>query len=79
MEEEDVKCFVVMAADAPLASRVSRTVSVLAPVGAAGGRPSPGTPCGSGVRQAPLPRVLPPDDWTDDYAKSEALRPNIGL
>ena len=41
MEEEDVKCFVVMAANAPLASRVSRTVSVLAPVGAAGGRPVP--------------------------------------
>ena len=34
MEEEGAKCFVVMAADAPLASRVSRAVSVLAPEGA---------------------------------------------
>ena len=31
MEEEGAKCFVVMAADAPLASRVSRAVRVLAP------------------------------------------------
>ena len=34
MEEEGAKCFVVMAADAPLASTVSRAVRVLAPDGA---------------------------------------------
>ena len=31
MEEEGVKCFVVMAADVPLGTRMSRAVGVLAP------------------------------------------------
>ena len=34
MEEDGVKCFVVLAADAPLGGRVSRAVRVLAPDGA---------------------------------------------
>ena len=34
MEEEGIKCFVVMAADAPLGTRMSRAVRVLAPEGA---------------------------------------------
>ena len=34
MEEEGVKCFVVMAADAPLGTRMGRAVRVLAPDGA---------------------------------------------
>ena len=73
MEEEDVKCFVVMAADAPLASRVSRTVSVLAPVGAAGGRPGPAPPVGTESDKHLFPESCLQDDWTDDYAKSEAF------
>ena len=73
MEEEGVKCFVVMAADAPLASRVSRTVSVLAPVGAAGGRPGPAPPVGTESDKHLFPESCLQDDWTDDYAKSEAF------
>ena len=34
MEEDGVKCFVLMAADAPLGRRMSRVVSVLALEGA---------------------------------------------
>ena len=34
MEEEGVKCFVVMAADAPLGTRMGRAVRVLPPEGA---------------------------------------------
>ena len=34
MEEEGVKCFVLMAAEAPLGRRVTRAVRVLAPEGA---------------------------------------------
>ena len=73
MEEEDVKCFVVMAADAPLASRVSRTVSVLAPVGAAGGGPGPAPPVGTESDKHLFPESCLQNDWTDDYAKSEAF------
>ena len=60
MEEEGVKCFVVMATDARLASRVSRAVSVLAPEGAKSDKHL-------------LPESCLQDDWTDDYAKSEAF------
>ena len=60
MEEEGAKCFVVMAADAPLASRVSRAVRVLAPQGA------------ESDKHLFLESCLQ-DDWTDDYAKSEAF------
>ena len=60
MEEEGVKRFLVMAADAPLASRVSRAVSVLAPEGA------------ESDKHLFLESCLQ-DDWTDDYAKSEAF------
>ena len=60
MEEEGAKCFVVMAADAPLASRVSRAVSVLAPEGAESDKHL-------------FPESCLQDDWTDDYAKSEAF------
>ena len=73
MEEEGAKCFVVMAADAPLASRVSRTVSVLAPVGASGGRPGPAPPVGVESDKHLFPESCLQDDWTDDYAKSEAF------
>ena len=60
MEEEGVKCFVVMAADAPLGKRVSRAVSVLAPEGAESDKHL-------------FPESCLQDDWTDDYAKSEAF------
>ena len=73
MEEEGAKCFVVMAADAPLASRVRRTVSVLAPVGAAGGRPGPAPPVGVESDKHLFPESCLQDDWTDDYARSEAF------
>ena len=60
MEEEGVKCFVVMAVDAPLGTRMGRAVRVLAPEGAESD-----------------PHLFPEsclqDDWTDDYAKSEAF------
>ena len=60
MEEEGAKCFVVMAADAPLATRVSRAVRVLAPEGAESDKHL-------------FPESCLQDDWTDDYAKSEAF------
>ena len=60
MEEEGAKCFVVMAADAPLATRVSRAVRVLAPEG-------------SESDKHLFPESCLQDDWTDDYAKSEAF------
>ena len=60
MEEEGVKCFVVMAADAPLGKRVSRAVRVLAPAGAESDKHL-------------FPESCLQDDWTDDYAKSEAF------
>ena len=60
MEEEGAKCFIVTAANAPLASRVSRAVSVLAPEGAESDKHL-------------FPESCLQDDWTDDYAKSEAF------
>ena len=60
MEEEGVKCFVVMAADAPLGTRVGRAVRVLAPDGAESDKHL-------------FPESCLQDDWTDDYAKSEAF------
>ena len=60
MEEEGVKCFVVMAADAPLGMRMGRAVRVLAPDGAESDKHL-------------SPESCLQDDWTDDYAKSEAF------
>ena len=60
MEEEGIKCFVVMAADAPLGKRVSRAVRVLAPEGAESDKHL-------------FPESCLQDDWTDDYAKSKAF------
>ena len=60
MEEEGVKCFVVMAADAPLGRRMGRAVRVLAPERAESDKHL-------------FPELCLQDDWTDDYAKSEAL------
>ena len=60
MEEERVKCFVVMAADAPLGRRVSRAVRALAPEGAESNKHL-------------FPESCLQDDWTDNYAKSEAF------
>ena len=60
MEEEGVKCFVVMAADAPLGRTVSRAVRALAPDGAEADKHL-------------FPESCLQDDWTDDYAKSEAF------
>ena len=59
MEEEGVKCFVVMAADAPLGSRVSRAVRALAPEGAESDKHL-------------FPESCLQDDWTDNYAKCES-------
>ena len=58
MEEEGVKCFVVMAADAPLGKRMGRAVRVVAPEGAESDKHL-------------FPESCLQDDWTDDYAKSE--------
>ena len=60
MEEEGVKCFVAMAADAPLGTRMGRAVRVLAPDGAESDNHL-------------FPESCLQDDWTDDYAKSEAF------
>ena len=60
MEEEGVKCFVVMAADAPLGTRIGRAVRVLAPDGAESDKHL-------------FPESCLQDDWTDNYAKSEAF------
>ena len=60
MEEEGVKCFVVMAADAPLGTRMGRVVRVLAPEEAESDKHL-------------FPESCLQDDWTDDYAKSEAF------
>ena len=60
MEEEGVKCFVVMAADAPLGTRMGRAVRVLAPEGAESDKHL-------------FPESCLQDGWTDDYAKSEAF------
>ena len=45
---------------------MGRAVRVLAPDGAESDKPL-------------FPESCLQDDWTDDYARSEALRPNIGL
>ena len=60
MGEEGVKCFVVMAADAPPGRRVSRAVRVLAPEGAE-------------TDKHLFPESYLPEEWTDDYAKSEVF------
>ena len=60
MEEEGVKCFIVMAADAPLGMRMGRAVRVLAPDGAESDKHL-------------FPESCLQDNWTDDYAKSEAF------
>ena len=60
MEEEGVKCFVVMAADAPLGRRMGRAVRVPAREGAKSDKDL-------------LPESCLQDDWTDDYAQSEAF------
>ena len=60
MEEEGVKCFAVMAADAPLGRRMGRVVRVLAPEGAESDKHL-------------FPKLCLQDDWTDDYAKSESF------
>ena len=60
MEEEGVKCFVLMAADALLGTRMGRAVRVLAPDGAESDKHL-------------FPESCLQNDWTDDYAKSEAF------
>ena len=60
MEEEGDKCFVVMAADAPLGRRMGRAVRVLAPERAESDKHLFHESCLQ-------------DDWTDDYAKFEAF------
>ena len=61
MEAEGVKCFVIMAADDPLGRRrMGRAVRVLAPEGAESDKHL-------------IPESCLQDDWTDDYAKSEAF------
>ena len=57
MEKEGVKCFVVMAADAPLGRRMGRAVRVLAPEGTESNKHL-------------FPQSCLQDDWTHDYAKS---------
>ena len=60
MEEEGVKCFVVVAADAPLGTRMGRAVRVLAPDGAESDKHL-------------FPESCLQEDWTNDYAKYEAF------
>ena len=60
MEEEDLKCLVVMAVDAPLGKRVSRAVGVLAREAAESDKHV-------------FPELWLQDDWTDNYAKCEAF------
>ena len=60
MEEDGVKCFVAMAADAPLGRRVSRAVRVLALEGAKSDEHLFHESCLQ-------------DDRTDDYAKFQAF------
>ena len=61
MGEEGVKCFVLISADAPLGTRMGRAVRVLAPDGAESDKHL-------------FPESCLQDDWTDDYAKSEAFQ-----
>ena len=60
MEEEGVKCFVVIAADAPLRTRMGRADRVLAPEGAQSDKHL-------------FPESCLREKSTDDYAKSEAF------
>ena len=60
MEQEGVKCFVVMAAHAALGRRVGSAVSALDPEGAESDKHR-------------FPESCLQDDWTDDYGKSEAF------
>ena len=60
IEEEGVKCFVIMATDAPLGRKVSRAVRVLALEGAESD-------------EHLFPELCLKNDWTDDYAKSEGF------
>ena len=60
MVERGVKCFVVMAADAPLGRRMGRAVRVLAPERAESDKHL-------------FPESCLVNDWTDDYAKSGAF------
>ena len=60
MREEGVKCFVVMAADAPLGRRMGRAVRVLAPEGAESDKHLFTESCLQ-------------DNWIDNYAKSGAF------
>ena len=66
MEENGVKCFVVMAADARLGRRLGRAVRVLAPEGAESDKHL-------------FPESCLQDDWTDDYAKFEAFESKYRL
>ena len=61
MEEDGVKCFVVMSAAALLGSRVGTEVRVSAPKGAESYKHH-------------FPESCLKDDWTKDYAKSEAFQ-----
>ena len=63
--EEGVKWSVVMAADAPLGRRMSGAVQLLAPEGAESNKHL-------------FPEWCLQDDWTDDYAKSEAFESEYG-
>ena len=60
MEEEAMQCFVVIVAEAPLGRRVSRAVGALAPEDAESNKHL-------------FPESCLQNDWTDDYAKSEAF------
>ena len=60
IEEEGVKCLVVMAVDTPLGRRMGRVVRVLAPEGAESDKHV-------------FPGSCLQDDWTDDYIKYEAF------
>ena len=60
MEKEGVKRFLVMAADAPIGKRIGRAVRVLAPERAESDKHL-------------FPKSCLQDNWTNDYAKSEAL------
>ena len=66
MEEDGVKCFVVVPADAPLGRRASRAFRVLAPKGAE---------CDKHL----FPELCLQDDYIDDYAKSEAFECEYGV
>ena len=66
MEEEGVKCFVIMAAEAPLRRRVIRAVSALAPEGADFDRHL-------------FAETYVQGDWTADYAKAAAFKSGYGV